>query len=169
MLYYVIFPASALKTASLLWSSEYLQKYSIDIVPLTPRILPTHRNTLLPLIEALLPTNTPDPSFNPLYLIRFSGHHRAISPKYDLIELPDSFSLYREVPDVQQDDIEIEFTDPQTMTVRGHSERSGTPTMRLVKGTMTRSATNGNSKVSSPHKRAEDKRATHEETYTATL
>ncbi|KAH6667807.1 hypothetical protein B0J14DRAFT_463268, partial [Halenospora varia] len=48
---------------------------------------------------------------------------KTISPKYDLIELPDSFRLHGEVPSVRQDDIEIKFTDPQTMTIRGRSER----------------------------------------------
>lgn len=56
------------------------RRYSMDTVPSTPRIMPTRRNTVLPLIEAPLLTNTPDPSFTPPYLIRFSGHHEAISP-----------------------------------------------------------------------------------------
>jgi len=164
VLYYVIFPSSALETASPPCSSEYLQKYSMDPVPPTPRIMPTRRNTLFPLIEAPLPTNTPDPSFTPPYLIRFSGHHKAISPKYDLIELSDSFCLHGEVPGVQEDDIEIEFTDPQTMTIRGRSERSYAshiPPMGLIEGTMTRSAITEDSKISSLHETAvKDERAT---------
>ena len=74
--------------------------------------MPTRRNILFLLIEALLSTNTPDTSFTPPYLIRFRGHYKAISLKYDLIELSDSFCLYSEVLGVQEDDIEIEFTDP---------------------------------------------------------
>src|SRR5687767_12243745 len=94
-------------------------------VPSTPTIMPTHP-TLLPLTQAPLPTNTPNPSFAPPPLVRRSARHRTISPKYDLIELPDCFCLHGEVPGVQQDDIEIEFTNPQTMTIRGRSERSYT-------------------------------------------
>jgi HSP20 family protein len=135
----------------------------MDTVPSTPRIMPTRRNTVLPLIEAPLPTNNPDPSFTPPYLIRFSGHHEAISPKYDLIELSDSFCLHGEVPGVE-DDIEIEFTDPQTMTIRGRSERSYAshiPPMGLIQGTMTRSTITKDSKISNLHETAvEDRRAT---------
>ena len=135
----------------------------MDTVPSTPRIMPTRRNTVLPLIEAPLPTNTPDPSFTPPYLIRFSGHREAISPKYDLIELSDSFCLHSEVLGIE-DDIEIEFTDPQTMTIRGRSERSYAshiPPMGLIEGTMTRSAITKDSKISSLHETAvEDERAT---------
>jgi hypothetical protein len=97
MLYYVIFLSSALKTASLLCSLEYLQKYSMDIVPSTLRIMPTCCNTLFTLIKALLPINTPNPFFTPLYLIRLNGHYKAISLKYNLIKLLDSFCLYSEV------------------------------------------------------------------------
>jgi hypothetical protein len=135
----------------------------MDTVPSTPRIMPTRRNTVLSLIEAPLPTNNPDPSFTPLYLIRFSGHHEVISPKYDLIELSDSFCLHSEVPGIK-DDIEIEFTDPQTMTIRGRSERSYAshiPPMGLIKGTMTRSAITKDSKISNLHETAiEDRRTT---------
>ena len=72
--------------------------------------MPTYP-TLLPLTQAPLPTNTPNLSFAPPSLVRHSARHKTISPKYDLIELPDSFCLYGEVLGVQQDDIEIEFTD----------------------------------------------------------
>ncbi len=135
----------------------------MDTVPSTPRIMPTRRNTVLPLITAPLPTDTPDPSFTPPYLIRFSGHHEAISPKHDLIELSDAFCLYGEVPGVE-DDIEIEFTDPQTMTIRGRSERSYASHISpigLIKGTMTRNAITKDSKISSLDETAvEDERAT---------
>jgi len=165
----VLFPSSALETTSPPLSLEYLQNYSMDTVPPMPRLTLTRRSTLFPPAEAPLPTNTPDPSLALPSFVRVSGRHTTFSPKYDLIELSDAFYLHGELAGVQQDDIEIEFTDPHTMTIRGHSERSGTPPMRLVKGTMSRSATTGDSKVSSLHERAEDERTTHEETCTASL
>jgi hypothetical protein len=55
------------------------------------------------------------------------------------------------------------------MTIRGHSERFNTPLIRLVKGTMNRSATIKDNKVSSLYERAEDERTIYEETYTASL
>jgi HSP20 family molecular chaperone IbpA len=162
-------PSSALKTTSPPLSLEYLQNYSIDIVPLTPRLTLTRRSTLFPLTEALLPTNTPDSSLALPLFVHVSGRHITFSPKYNLIELSDAFCLYSELAGVQQDDIKIEFTDPHTITIRGHSKRSGTPPMRLIKGTISRSATTGDYKVSSLYERAKDERTTHKETYTATL
>jgi HSP20 family molecular chaperone IbpA len=34
----------------------------------------------------------------------------AFRPKYDLIEHPDSFALYSELPDVELEDLEVKFT-----------------------------------------------------------
>src|ERR1700730_12727112 len=58
LLLWVPFPSSALDTTSPPCFSEY-KKVSMDAVPRTPRIMPTRRTTLFPVIAALLPTNTP--------------------------------------------------------------------------------------------------------------
>jgi HSP20 family protein len=137
--------------------------------PPTPRIMPTRRPTLLPLIEAPLPTNTPNPSFALPPFVRASAHHTTVSPKYDLIELPDAFCLHGELAGVEKDDIEIEFTDSQTMSIRGYYKRCGIPPIGLVEGSMGRSFTTKNIKVSSRHEIVEDKRAIRKETCTATL
>jgi len=55
------------------------------------------------------------------------------------------------------------------MTIRGHSERSGISPMGLVEGTMSKSATPRDSKVSDLHERVEDERTTYKETCTLTL
>lgn len=58
-------------------------------------------------------------------------------PKFDMTEHKDSYSLHGELPGVEVKDVEIEFSDPQTMTVRGHSERSyttGTPPAGMLEG-----------------------------------
>ena len=72
----------------------------MDTVPSTPRRRPTRRSTLFPPIEAPSLTNTPDPSFSLLALVRVSGRHTKFSPKYNLIELPDAFFLYSELAGV---------------------------------------------------------------------
>lgn len=64
---------------------------------------------------------------------------------------------------MQQDTNEIEVTDPQNMTIWGHSERSGIPPMGLVEENMSKSATTRESKVFDLHARVEDECATHKE------
>jgi HSP20 family protein len=62
---------------------------------------------------------------------------KTFSPKFDVKELPDSYELHGELPGIEQKDVEIEFTDAQTLTVRGHTEHSytsGTPPTGLVEG-----------------------------------
>lgn len=52
------------------------------------------------------------------------------SPKFDVKELRDAYELHGELPGIDQRDVEIEFTDSQTVIIRGRTEReftSGTP------------------------------------------
>ena len=127
--------------------------------------MPTHP-TLLPLTQTPLPTATPNLSFAPPSLVHNSSCYKKISPKYNLIELLDSFCLYSEVLGIRHNNIKIEFTDPQTITIRGRSERSG---IGLIEGTITRSATTKDSKLSSLYEIVEDKCIIYKETYTGTL
>jgi len=48
---------------------------------------------------------------------------RSFSPRFDLRELPEGYELYGELPGVEQKDVEIEFTDSETLTIRGRVER----------------------------------------------
>jgi len=55
---------------------------------------------------------------------------RAFQPKFDVKELKDSYELHGELAGVDQKDVSIEFTDPQTLVIKGRVEReytSGTP------------------------------------------
>ncbi|KAL2007114.1 hypothetical protein VTN00DRAFT_8552 [Thermoascus crustaceus] len=47
----------------------------------------------------------------------------SFAPKFDVRELKDGYRLDGELPGVSQKDIEIEFTDPHTLVVRGRAER----------------------------------------------
>jgi len=90
-------------------------------------------------------TSTPsEPSFNPLFRLlddfdtysrsntghyqprRHQGHVKTYTPKFDVRELADSYELHGELPGIEQKDVEIEFTDHQTLTVRGRTERQYT-------------------------------------------
>jgi len=86
-------------------------------------------------------------SFTPLFrlLDDFDTYTRAspartatiFNPKFDARELPTHFELHGELAGVNQRDITIEFTDPQTLSIRGRSERSytsGTPPATIEAG-----------------------------------
>ncbi|KAL2072482.1 hypothetical protein VTL71DRAFT_11825 [Oculimacula yallundae] len=103
--------------------------------------------------SAAINTNTNNTSFHPLFrlLDDFEQHSRnadtsshpnspthsqhrfsmkSFTPKFDVKELADAYELHGDLPGIEQKDIEIEFTDVQTITVRGRTERSynsGTP------------------------------------------
>ncbi|KAL2828651.1 HSP20-like chaperone [Aspergillus cavernicola] len=49
---------------------------------------------------------------------------RTFSPKFDVYELNNQYYLDGELPGVDQSNIEIEFTDPQTLVIKGRSERN---------------------------------------------
>jgi HSP20 family protein len=60
--------------------------------------------------------------------------------KFDVVEKDDNYELHGELPGIDQKDVEIEFTDPQTLSIHGHSERSytsGTPPAGLLEQTKT--------------------------------
>jgi HSP20 family protein len=62
---------------------------------------------------------------------------RTFAPKFNVRELPDHYELEGELPGIEQKDIEIEFSDRSTLTVRGKTERSytaGTPPTGFIEG-----------------------------------
>lgn len=50
-------------------------------------------------------------------------HVKTFTPKFDVAETATAYQLYGELPGVEQKDVEIEFTDRQTLTVSGRRER----------------------------------------------
>ncbi|KAG5987904.1 hypothetical protein E4U52_007068 [Claviceps spartinae] len=56
-------------------------------------------------------------------------------PKFDVRETSDNYELHGELPGISKDNVHIEFTDPQSLIVRGRAERSytsGTPPAGLI-------------------------------------
>ncbi|KAK4185236.1 putative heat shock protein [Podospora australis] len=73
------------------------------------------------------------------------------SPKFDVSESEKEYTLQGELPGVTPDNVNIEFTDPQTLVVRGHTERKheeGDPSLRL-QGNDTKKIEGSKSKESS--------------------
>lgn len=48
------------------------------------------------------------------------------TPRFDVTETPTSYELFGEVPGLAQEDLNIEFTDAQTIVVKGKTLRAGT-------------------------------------------
>ncbi|CAD6500691.1 BgTH12-06399 [Blumeria graminis f. sp. triticale] len=47
---------------------------------------------------------------------------QTFTPKFDVKELAEAFELHGELPGIDQKDVDIEFTDTSTLTIRGRSE-----------------------------------------------
>ncbi|KAF4446609.1 putative heat shock protein 30 [Fusarium austroafricanum] len=59
-------------------------------------------------------------------------------PKFDVRETGEAYELHGELPGMNKEDVSIEFTEPQTMHIRGKTERTytaGTPPAGFVEGT----------------------------------
>ncbi|MCJ1478013.1 hypothetical protein MMC13_006688 [Lambiella insularis] len=62
--------------------------------------------------------------------INGTSHIRAFQPKFDVREEKEAYLLNGELPGIDQKDVSIEFTDAQTLIIKGRTEReysSGTP------------------------------------------
>ncbi|KAI1143340.1 HSP20-like chaperone [Hypoxylon sp. FL0543] len=66
---------------------------------------------------------------------RHGRHLPTFTPKFDLKETETAFELHGELPGIEKENVNIEFTDPQTIVVRGRVERTytqGTPPAGLL-------------------------------------
>jgi len=62
---------------------------------------------------------------------------RTFNPKFDVRETENTYELHGELPGIERENINIEFTEPQTIVISGHVERtyqSGTPPSGLLEG-----------------------------------
>jgi len=51
---------------------------------------------------------------------------RTFNPKFDVRETKEAYELHGELPGIDRDQIDIQFTEPQTLVISGHVERSYT-------------------------------------------
>lgn len=54
----------------------------------------------------------------------FDKHKRSFSPKFDVEETKDAYKLHGEFPGVEQKDINIEWTDANTLSIHGRHEET---------------------------------------------
>merc|ERR1712227_100091 len=52
----------------------------------------------------------------------FTNSMRTFQPRFDMKESKDAYELHGELPGIAQKDINIEFTDPNTLSIRGRTE-----------------------------------------------
>jgi len=96
--------------------------------------------------------SSPDTSFHPLFKLlddfdQYQGggsgrrgnrsSMKTFNPKFDVKEVDDVYELHGELPGVAQKDIEIEFSDDHTISIKGRTERTyeaGTPPAGFVEG-----------------------------------
>ncbi|KAK0614014.1 30 kDa heat shock protein [Immersiella caudata] len=55
-----------------------------------------------------------------------AGSLRSFNPKFDIAEHEKDYVLQGELPGVQPENVVIEFTDPQTLVIRGHAKHERT-------------------------------------------
>ncbi|PMD24599.1 HSP20-like chaperone [Hyaloscypha hepaticicola] len=48
---------------------------------------------------------------------------RTFTPRFDVTEIDNAYELYGELPGIEQKDITIEFSDAQTLVIKGKTER----------------------------------------------
>jgi HSP20 family molecular chaperone IbpA len=73
-------------------------------------------------------------------------HLKSFNPKFDVKEIKDAYELHGELPGIDQKDVEIEFTDIHTLTIKGRVERSytkGTPPAGFIEGEVAGKAIEG--------------------------
>ncbi|KAH6874192.1 heat shock protein 30 [Thelonectria olida] len=85
-------------------------------------------------------------------------------PKFDIRETGETYELHGELPGMNKEEVHIEFTEPQTMVIRGKSERtytSGTPPAGFVEETTMHGAITGGDEEhkASPQATVEDENA----------
>jgi len=53
----------------------------------------------------------------------FANSLRSFQPKFDVRETKDAYELHGELPGIEQRNINVEFTDAQTLTIKGRTEQ----------------------------------------------
>jgi len=86
---------------------------------------------------------------------RRAGSGAFWQPKFDVRETSDNYELHGELPGMSKENVHIEFTDPQSLVVRGRAERSyssGTPPAGLLDQPNNKGAITEGGEASSSHK-----------------
>ncbi|KAN0092131.1 HSP20-like chaperone [Hyaloscypha variabilis] len=76
-------------------------------------------------------------------------HHRpqTFTPRFDVTEVENAYELYGELPGLEQSDVTIEFSDAQTLVIKGKTERQS-PKVEAAQPEATNDTTDSSSEKS---------------------
>lgn len=113
--------------------------------------------------------STPEPNFAGLFRLiddfdkysqqsgqpgaRTGRHIPTFTPKFDVKETDNAYELHGELPGIERENVHLEFTEPQSLTVRGKVERSyseGEPPAGLLEDSKNGGAIESGEKHGSP-------------------
>jgi len=103
------------------------------------------------------------------------GNHRhqrqrLFNPKFDVRETETTFELHGELPGIERDGLNIEFTEPQTLVIRGRIERNysaGTPPTSALEDTKMSGAITEGTDAAEPAEASHQASVSDEETEAA--
>jgi len=78
---------------------------------------------------------------------------QTFTPRFDVTEVAEAYELYGELPGIEQSDISIEFSDAQTLVIKGKTERPSSTT----------------SQAQAPAEQAKDAETSSEKSHSATV
>ena len=99
-------------------SSPHIRKMSslLPRVAFGPSRYAPMRNEFAPLLNLF------DDTFTELSRVAQNQPGRTFTPRFDVKETKEAYTLEGELPGIDQKDVSIEFTDEHTLTVKGHTE-----------------------------------------------
>ncbi|KAK3948513.1 HSP20-like chaperone [Pseudoneurospora amorphoporcata] len=98
-----------------------------------------------------------------------SSSMETFNPKFDVTEEDNMYTLQGELPGVDPKNVDIEFTDPQTLVISGHSERShteGDPSLRIESSTESKKIESSESKDKSSKQSKDETESSSEKSST---
>jgi HSP20 family molecular chaperone IbpA len=84
----------------------------------------------------------------------FGNNQQSWQPRFDVKENKDAYELHGELPGLSQENLTVEFTDPQTLQIKGRTERhheEGTRPAQLEAGQTQQAIEQGESDTSSSY------------------
>jgi len=122
-------------------------------MPFFPQSYLSPEPTLIQILSALDDSTPTQKSCGPRRQThRAQQHPQQITPRFDVAETETAYELYGEVPGLQQDDLVIEFSDAQTIVIKGKTQRPSLVTNENVKGReIEQEATQDTSDTASSH------------------
>jgi HSP20 family molecular chaperone IbpA len=83
-------------------------------------------NPLLQLLSEIDSASCESEQCSPTARRAYRRHVRTFNPKFDVHETESTYELHGELPGIERENVTIEFSDPQTIVIKGRVERAYT-------------------------------------------